>query len=154
MIYLVLSETFKIFETKEANHEMLWLAFFAFHQDTIKVSLPGAIKSGVGIAPTHHQPYIPIFNVRNFNACVTILKAKKTKRGARQQVGSRFHSGLPEGRCPQHPVPPLPPPLYTTREMIARLRVIGHAMQDKRNTVRSPIMSVDEQPLKVDGHGQ
>ena len=55
---------------------------------------------------------------------------------------------------PQHPVPPLPPPLYTAREMIARLRVIGHAMQEKRNTVSSPIMSVDEQTLKVDGHGQ
>jgi hypothetical protein len=32
--------------------------------------------------------------------------------------------------------------------MIARLRVIGHAMQEKRNTVSSPIMNADEQTPK------
>ncbi len=35
---LLLSETFKIFETKKANYQMLWLAFFAFDQDKINLS--------------------------------------------------------------------------------------------------------------------
>jgi hypothetical protein len=31
-------ETFKFFETKEANYQMLWLVFFAFYQDTVDLS--------------------------------------------------------------------------------------------------------------------
>ena len=52
---LLLSKTFKIFETTKANYHILRLAFFAFYQDTINVSLPKNYKLRVALTPTNYQ---------------------------------------------------------------------------------------------------